>query len=378
MLLKTYFATSVEAAMVQALEDLGPEAMIVNSRRTPQENKALGEYEVVFAVPPAGTESEQEAEATWISVGAQMPGPRQQDASVRRLNVEVERLGRQIESLGRVLRRGTNKDQSDALGKEGTEALDLAMDAGFSEEFVVSSIEKTAGLAQSVRSGLMQQWTREIKTNSALGKLGHGHKIVALVGPAGVGKSSMIAKLAARYGVAGRRSTQIVSLDSDRIGAAEPLRMVAGVLGVGFQAIEEHSLCGALEQYRKRDLVFVDTPGFSRDEVSAVAHLAKTLHAQEEIDIHLVLSASMKPRDLERTINVYQPFRPAHFLFTRLDETAQLGSIIESAIRANRSLSFLGTGPAIPEDFSPADGTQLVRRAFLPHAGAGSARAATA
>jgi flagellar biosynthesis protein FlhF len=385
MLLKTYFASSVEAAIVQALEDLGSDAMIVNSRRTSLENKSLGEYEVVFGLPSdsnAGAQVETSVRAgseTAAAALAERPVPvpedpavdrssGHRDESVRRLNQEVQRLARQIESLGRVLRRGTNDTLSNSFGQEGADALDAALEAGFTEEFVMTSLEQASGprnASGSLRFLLMQRWARELRTASALGKAGHGRKVVALVGPAGVGKSSIIAKLAAQYGVAGRRSCQILSLDSDRVGAPEPLRMVAAVLGVGFQLIEEGMLGNVLGQHEKKNLVFVDTPGLARDEAAAAEQLALTFSRLAEVDIHLTLPATMKPRDLDRTIQLFEVFRPSHFLFTRLDETVQLGSIVESALKWDRSLSFLSTGPRIPEDFAPADATQLVRRAFL-------------
>src|SRR5450755_591827 len=130
MRLKTYFASSVEAAMLLALEQLGPEAMIVNSRRCALENRHLGEYEVVFATEP-------EKLATGQEESLEECHKKNQDAelkteSVKRLHDEVSRLASEIETLGRTMKRAEVKQ---AVSNFHGEAVDLAhslTEAGFS------------------------------------------------------------------------------------------------------------------------------------------------------------------------------------------------------------------------------------------------------
>jgi flagellar biosynthesis protein FlhF len=153
--------------------------------------------------------------------------------------------------------------------------------------------------------------------------------------------------------------------------------MVAGVLGVAFRVIEEPQfLARALDGLRDRDLIFIDTPGFARDEADSLERLGLILANREEIDVHLVLPASMKPRDMERTINFYQPLNPHRLIFTRLDETDQIGTAIETAIQSGLPVSYLSGGPRVPEDLEAAQGMQLARRVFLPLAGGFARRAA--
>src|SRR6478752_970922 len=109
---------------------------------------------------------------------------------------------------------------------------------------------------------------------------------MADVGPPGSGKTTSLVKLAVAYGVAARKSVQVVSLDNLRVGAAEQLRSYAAILGVGFQALESPAgLDQALEEHAK-SLILIDTPGYCLGDLDAAADLAHVL-SRGEIDVHL-------------------------------------------------------------------------------------------
>jgi flagellar biosynthesis protein FlhF len=135
-------------------------------------------------------------------------------------------------------------------------------------------------------------------------------------------------------------------------------------------------LAPALDSLRDRDLVLIDTPGLARDEAEVLERLAVALAGRAEIDVQLVLPATMKLRDLERTIQYYRVLHPQRVMFTRLDETDQIGTVMEVAVRTGLPVSFLSSGPRVPEDLEPANASQLARRVFLPSSGGFARRAA--
>jgi len=373
MRLKTYFASSVEAAMLLALEQMGPEAMIVNSRKTSPENRHLGEYEVVFALASETKPAEDVAEAA----GGESQSQCADNEAARRLHAEVAHLASQIESLGRAMKRADAKHSVSNFKGEQVDVAHSLSEAGFSEEFVLELFSEVPRGAGSLRFRILQVLTDRLKSGPSLGRMGQGRKVVALVGPSGVGKSAMIAKLATRFGVSARRPCQILSLDSDRIAASEPLRIIAGVLGVGFRVVEDPPfLAHALEAVRDRDLILIDTPGFARDEGEALERLGHVLAVREEIDVHLVLPATMKQRDMERAVKFYQPLNPRKLMLTRLDETEQIGTALETSVLSGIPVSYLSGGPRIPEDLEAAQSAELARRVFLPLAGGFTRRAA--
>src|SRR5262249_42467105 len=154
-----------------------------------------------------------------------------------------------------------------------------------------------------------------------------------------------LVKLAARFGLVSKKPAHIITADVFRIAAADQLRSLAGILGIGCDVVETPvALAQTLEEHRSKDLVFIDTPGLVRDEMEDGADLARLIATHPEIDTHLVVSASMKPADLARVIDRYQVFQPKKLLFTRIDETESFGPMVSEASRRSLPLSFLATG----------------------------------
>lgn len=173
--------------------------------------------------------------------------------------------------------------------------------------------------------------------------------------PAGAGKTTALVKLATRYGLTARRAMHLVSTDVYRIGAAEQLRLYASILGVGFQTIETPlGLAQALEEQRRKDLIFIDTPGWAHRDIPEIFELANYIANDPDIDVHLVLPASNRACDIARMVDRYAIFQPSKLIFTRLDETDRYGPLLNQSHRTGKPLSFLCSGEQIPEDIEPA------------------------
>lgn len=177
----------------------------------------------------------------------------------------------------------------------------------------------------------------------------------------GGGKTTTLVKLAVNYGLASRRPVLLLSMDTYRVAAADQLRSYAAILGVGFQVLETvTALAQTLEESRGKDLILIDTPGFSFGDMDAAAPLAQFLSSRSDIDRQLVLPSSMKPGDLTRVANAFDSFQPQRLLFTKLDETGSFGPILAEAARIGKPLSFFTTGQRIPEDLEVASRSRLI------------------
>lgn len=214
--------------------------------------------------------------------------------------------------------------------------------------------EIVSALSPPVLPGVLRdQAARFVRVNSELGRPGAARKVAALVGPPGAGKTSALIKLAIQYGIGARRRVQLLTLDTYRIAAAEELQAYAAILGIGCQVIENHAtLEQALAEHSQADLILIDTPGLSRNEMED--DLAHAFTKAKTIDIHLVLAASMRSRDLARAAEQYLIFKPDKLLFTKLDETETYGPLVSQSVRLNVPISFLAAGQRIPEDIAPA------------------------
>jgi flagellar biosynthesis protein FlhF len=357
MKIKSYYSRSVESAIAEAREELGPEAMLVESRKAAPDARHLGEYEVVFALtsdaPPA----------TARSAGSSAATPRDS------ISHDVSELKRELEGMRRAITRTAfappqwlsgAPDLSDAYAvlTANEVAPDLAREIVQSAESRASggSRSKVAQLNQPRDSGayqqaLIQELESRFTVKPALGRTESGARITALVGPPGAGKTTTLVKLAVNYGLACRRPVLMISMDNHRIAAAEQLRSYAGILGVGFQVLETVSaLAQSIEENRNKDLILIDTPGLGFTEISDSSTLARFLSTRADIDTQLALAASVKPADLSRMVDAYQVFKPQRLVFTKLDETASFGAIFNEAVRTGMPLSFFATGQRIPED----------------------------
>ncbi|PZN32915.1 MAG: flagellar biosynthesis protein FlhF [Proteobacteria bacterium] len=189
--------------------------------------------------------------------------------------------------------------------------------------------------------------------------------VVALVGPTGVGKTTLMAKLAARWVMRhGPRQLALVSTDAVRIGAQEQVHTFGRLLGVPAYAIEGASeLGGLLDHLGDRRLVLVDTAGLGPRDAGLAAELAALAAASPRLETALVLSASMQAGVIEQTLEGFAGARPTSCVLTKLDEAVSLGGAISALIRTKLPLAYLSDGQRVPEDLSPARAHQLIARA---------------
>ena len=378
MKLKTYFSGTVEAAMELARQELGPETMIVYSRKADKANRHLGEYEVVFAIEEAAEPAVPPAAAPQPSEPSPLPAAGgDQWASLARFSAEVADLKRQMARIsGAIGRTGGFRAATPELGEIYSSLVDDGFEHALARDIVDAvqsgpEAQDGATLQQAVTAELAARFATSEPAAEPAGQ----RRIIALVGPPGVGKTLTLVKLAATLGLAARRSAQILSIDNVRIGAPDQLRTYASILGLPFRFAETtQALSEALDEARSRRVVLIDTPGLSPRDMEEGRALASFLSKSPEIEVHLVLSATAKSADLMRAVERYRGFRPDRLVFTRVDETVSFGSMLNTAIRSSVPLSYLATGQAVPEDLEPATKRRLL--GLAPDAAVGVASAA--
>lgn len=353
MKLKSYFAPTVEAAVEQARREMGPEAVIVESRKAPPEARALGAYEVVCALLAPGEESP----AALLGELGRIENPRPGLPDL--LSRELAQLRRQIQELRQALWRRESGDVSSPLGELLVQA---DVDAGLARQILERANPALAGASPAeARAGLAAQLESWLQAAPELGREGARPRVVALVGPPGAGKTTTLVKLGVRFGIQHQLRLHIISTESERVAGAEPLRTYAAILGAGFQILDTSgALAQALEEHRNRDLILLDTRGFGPADRQEAGELACWLCRHPELDVHLVLPATGRTADLLFAVERFEVFRPSKLIFTRLDEAVSLGPLFSVAALTGKPVSFLGTGQSIPEDLEPASAARIV------------------
>ncbi len=188
--------------------------------------------------------------------------------------------------------------------------------------------------------------------------------VTALVGPTGVGKTTTIAKLAAKAVLRhGASKVALVSTDNYRIGAAAQLEHYGRLLGVRvFPAHDAESLREVLDVLRSRHVVLVDTAGVAGSDPRLTQQM-NLLRQAGDLRICLVMAANAQAQSLDDTIRAYLPQHPQACILTKLDETPSLGGALSVLIRHRMPLDYTTDGQRVPEDITAADARVLVCRA---------------
>jgi flagellar biosynthesis protein FlhF len=189
--------------------------------------------------------------------------------------------------------------------------------------------------------------------------------MVAFVGPTGVGKTTLLAKLAARWVLRhGPRELALVSADSVRMGAQDQIQNLGRLLGVPTYVVDQTSdLAGALASIAQRRMVLIDTAGFSQRDQRLAAELSLLATSHPQLETSLVLAASSQAGTIEEVMQRFNAAAPRSCVLTKVDEATSLGGSLSALARHSLPLAYISEGQRIPEDLSPARAHQLVARA---------------
>lgn len=180
-------------------------------------------------------------------------------------------------------------------------------------------------------------------------------RCLALVGPTGVGKTTTIAKLAARAQLQRRQRVGLVTLDLYRVAAVDQLRAYAELLGVPLEvASTPDELRSALRRLERCDLVMIDTAGRSPTDARRLAELGSILEAAPEAQAWLVLAATTRLRELRDAVSRFAPCAPSGLVLTKLDEAVVAGDVLELISRCRLPLRLLSAGQEVPDDLEEA------------------------
>lgn len=355
LFVKSYFTHSIAEAIELAGAELGPDALLMNTRPAPEDSGHPGEYEVVFGCPPVAS-----------NAGA---SPAPVADPVADLRKRMEEIREMVSRIG-----------SPSAGSRSNAVADALLNAGIAPrlaaeiDMAVQQRLRNRGAIQGGRIKQISDWDAATILHEAAAEIqsrfevaAEAGRVTALVGPPGCGKTTALIKLAVTQGLAAKRPIRFISTDHYRIAAAAQLETYADILGAPFALAETSvALARAIEAAPHDALVLIDTPGLTATSLEeSGGDLAAFLSSRQDIDTHLVLTATTRLLDLRRTVDLFEVFRPAKLLFSHLDETDSTAAIFSEAARTGKPLSFFSTGQLVPEDLESATKSRVTQSLVL-------------
>jgi len=188
--------------------------------------------------------------------------------------------------------------------------------------------------------------------------------VVAFVGPTGVGKTTTLAKIAAKQVVKhGAESVAMITTDNFRIAAHEQIRTFGRILQVPVRMVDdEKSLRDALNHFADKKLVLIDTAGMSQHDERMNQLMQCLAHDNINIKHYLVLSATSQSSVLKDAIKLFSPLQLSGCMITKLDEAASLGEVISTIIEHQLNVIYTTDGQRVPEDIRIARAHHLVSK----------------
>lgn len=343
-------ARDMRQALRAVREQLGEEAVILSSRRTD------AGVEVTAAVDFDA--QALEAAALDPPQPKSLPPDEQPAPAADSMSEELRSLRRMLETQLAQLAWNDLARRSPVQ----TELLRELTEIGLSRELaggITSQLPPGLDLAQARRMVITLLSQQVLVTGDRW--LESGGRI-ALIGATGVGKTTTLAKLAARWVLRhGARDLALVAGDCARIGAQDHMRALGQLLGAPVYVPNDFeelpSLLARLTQHR---LVLIDTPGSSQRDAQLGRRLAVLAAAGPKIETALVLAANTQAGAIEESVGRFAPAQPSCCVLTKVDEAASLGGSLSVLIRSRLPIAYVSEGQRVPEDLRPARALELV------------------
>jgi len=380
---KTYQALSMSEALAEVKRDLGRDAVILHTRtvrkgkwfsfrrRRPMwEVTAAPNVNVVSRPhgrrPQRATPQSGPPEAPEKAAGPAENAPLQ--AAATDSPGKLDRISQMLEALvsGRA---GHDRIELPAPLQELHEHL---RDQDVSEPITTELINELRmamtgqelGDRRAVRARLAQLIAARIPTAAPAsgGKNARG-RVVVLIGPTGVGKTTTIAKLAANLKLKDGKRVGLITIDTYRIAAVDQLRTYAEIIDIPLRTVLSTKEMGqAIYAMRGMDAILIDTVGRSQNDRLRLNELRGFLTAAEADEVHLVVSATANRRCAASVVARFRPLGANRLIVTKLDEAEAFGTIVNVCTDSKLPLSYVSTGQEVPDDISVADAGQLAAR----------------
>ncbi|RSL33184.1 flagellar biosynthesis protein FlhF [Salibacterium salarium] len=373
MKVKKFTAKDMPEAMKKIRTELGDQAVILNSKHV-DTGGIFGFFtkksiEVIAAkdeTPAPASDSRTKTEPDRPTPTVQSTTAPQQQTQVQPKEVlqdEVKELKNMIASL--------KEDQNTST--TGYPAPIQTLEAELSEQEVQESIRYyiiKQLLSNWYRSNeepdvkTVKEWAKtylqEVFSASEMGPVPTSKKIINLVGPTGVGKTTTVAKIAAHYHLEEKKSVALITTDTYRIAAVEQLKTYAKILDIPVSvAYSMEDFRDAKEKFQDKDLILIDSAGRNFTNQLYVKELRKIINFDEDMTTYLVLALTSKYKDMKKIYEQFSLITIDRFIFTKKDETSYYGAMVNMMAQSSTGTAYVTHGQSVPDDIDTADSAKI-------------------
>jgi flagellar biosynthesis protein FlhF len=363
MQIKKFTAPTLKQASIQMKNELGGEAIILGTRVIYGEGS---NKKKMFEIT-AGIEEEETVLEYSESSAESYSSAAEQNFSdeIRKLNDKIfinPASGNDSSVHSRPTIKKQNKPEfNNVVDRELKEIVDVLLNREVQKPLtasLISQLKRYKGFLHesNLDSYVLSSLASMIPTYQFEVKKGASPKIVALVGPTGVGKTTCIAKLAVISKILHNLSVGLISIDTYRLGAIDQLRIFSEISNVDMLvAYEPKDMPGLMNSFKDKDIIFIDTAGRSQNNKEQLLNTAEFLKAGNVDETYLVLSSTGTTKNLSDVAEKFKLFDYSSVIFTKIDEAVTFGNILNIVNKFNVPASFLTNGQVIPDDIISAD-----------------------
>ena len=353
MRIKKFTANNYSTALTEVKKELGEDALILSTRSIK---------------PPTIMAGQKEATRVEITAAVEYIGP--VTASSVKFSDENEKGDVELKSLIFNLLSQSGQAQSLGLQSHQFDTYSRMVENGLDEKLAAKILQKTLehNSQENIDFGkepVMNLMKKVVPCKGEIDLKADGPKIVAFVGPTGVGKTTTIAKIAAEYALRRGQKLVLVSLDTYRLGAIDQLRVYGEIMEVPFEvAGGKEDLRRIVDSHSDKDLILIDTTGRSHQDKDYSGELKEIFDDVGEVEIHLVLSVTAQEKLFAATYRQFSSIGVDRVLFTKLDEGLSFGSLFNFSVRNRLPISYFTSGQRVPEDLEVARPDRVISLIF--------------
>jgi len=385
---RTFTAESIQAAISMVKESIGPDAVILNTRRLPKKTRdpyGKDMFEVVATQPSppavqsgkAGASLLKRSERPQSQPALNAHNSMNSNESAEKSASALETIQAELDSLKDMIKMLSFSDGIPDSVRSLPECMNLfnrLAGTGLTERrarrFMSIAFEAMEGKdfsASDLNRKVIDVLLGTLEVIDPFTEINNGNKnkAFALIGPTGSGKTTTIAKLAAELSIVRKLKVGVISVDGYRIGALEQIKTYTSIMGIQcMAAFSKEELALAMSKMEGKDVILIDTAGYSHFDTQKMNEISALIHKDEDISSLLVLSATTSKEDMLEASKRYAALNPCAYIFTKLDETCRPGVILDQILDMRMPVAFMTNGQKVPDDLVAATRKKIMGFVF--------------